>query len=126
MLRRASTNLKSKNNGLLKTESLGSKGIAVNGKRFSLRFTNGYIREWLWACDNCDGKYSAMSIWMAFCPGCGHERCDDCPVESVKKRCYVLEDEIVLAAHAPRHIPPPSHVIEAPKRDDAGRAEYFK
>lgn len=62
---------------------------------------------------------------MAFCPGCGHERCTYCPVESIKKKCYVLVDEIMPAAHTSRRITS-SLAMETPKGSDAGLTKYFK
>jgi len=44
-----------------------------------------------------------MMIWIEACPECGHTRCEDCPVERVKKdrkgkRCMSLYESMLFHA----------------------------
>lgn len=41
--------------------------------------------EYKWTCSNC-GLQGGMSVCIDHCPECLHLRCNDCPMESVKRR----------------------------------------
>ncbi|PVH87133.1 hypothetical protein DL98DRAFT_267765 [Cadophora sp. DSE1049] len=58
-----------------------------NGSGFS---SKKFIWEWMWACCNCACSAS-MSVEVTLaCPECGVYRCENCPLESVKRRVYGL------------------------------------
>lgn len=41
--------------------------------------------EWVWGCCNC-GIQAGMSVVIDHCPECVHLRCQNCPLEAVKRR----------------------------------------
>ncbi|KAH7379933.1 hypothetical protein BKA64DRAFT_239437 [Cadophora sp. MPI-SDFR-AT-0126] len=47
------------------------------------------IIDTLWVCSNC-GEHGGMTVFVEWCPGCGHQRCHDCPLESVTRKQWIV------------------------------------